>query len=311
MPRGRQPADLRARRRLHREVTGKGDLDSGRKASKWLLGRFLALAGLVIAALVGVAVNRVDISQREASTRSGPLLIASVHEDWSSDDGYMAALPSVLSPADSQALLTRFDSVDSWTENLSRTIVRSGGVRLAWVGEGNLSFTRLRLVLETTQPETVTVSDIRARVLKCGPPLAGSLIFAPPQGAADVVAIRLDLDHPEAAAMTDSERHEATGPYFRGKFLTVGRDNPQVVTIRAYTRDRHCTWELVLEASSGGRASDQAVRLDDGRPFETTAWATSYAEAYSWPADGYYLLRVEGPVARDGAMVPGETGADS
>jgi hypothetical protein len=277
---------------------------NGRLASRWLVARVLALLGLIISAAVGVAVNRIDARQQEASRHAEPLLITSATEDWSMDDGYMWAVPGRLSTDDAQALVRRYSAIDPWVAAMERVAAHGQGVRLALVTDDRLSFTRVRIVLRTTQSDTVTVSNLSVRQLRCGPPIQGTLIAAPPQGEVPVSGIRVDLDHPDAPALLDSgtESTDPPSPYFRNRFITVGKSDPQVIELRAFTSERSCAWELEADASAGDRVVRQPIRLSNGEPFQTTAWAPAYSDAFTWPGDGTYLVHKAGPVTVKGAL---------
>jgi hypothetical protein len=107
-------------------------------------------------------------------------------------------------------------------------------------------------------------------------------VFGPPEGAYDIPSLAFDLDTAETSAQDMGEDGRFKGSYFSRKFITVGRDEPMVLLVHAFTAKKYCQWELILTATVDGVETQYPIRRPDGAPFETTALTRSYDQAFDF-----------------------------
>ncbi|WIM92455.1 hypothetical protein ACTOB_004395 [Actinoplanes oblitus] len=290
----------RARRNRPRRRT---EVPPGTVASKrsWLTAKGLALLGIVVTAVVGsgvaLAVQRLDAADRRRTQARVPLLVVTADYAFADDAGEVWALPRAVSAAGAGRLVQQFDDPAAWRANIVAVARAEGGTKLGQQIDGAAtSITPIRIALTTTVEDTVLVEDITARTLACADPPRASIIFAGSQGVVATARMSVEIDTGNHQAVTE-ESGAPRRPYFDERFLTVGRADPQVVTVDAVTRRQACTWELVITASAGQRRQSVPVRLAGGRPMRSSAWVRDYGERFLW-TDGLQLSRLPAGTVR-------------
>ena len=267
----------------------------------WLTAKGLALLGIVVTAVVGsgvaLAFQRLDAAaQRRAQART-PLLVINADYAFADEAGEVWALPRTVSAAGTQRLVQPFDDPEKWRENIVAVARAEGGIKLGQqVDDAATSITPIRIALTTTVEDTVLVENITARTLACTDPPRGSIIFAGSQGVVETARMSVDIDTGSHQAMAE-QSGAPRRPYFDERFITVGRGDPQVVTVDAVTQRQACTWELVITASAGKRRQTVPVRLAGGRAMQSSAWVRDYDERFFW-TEGLQLSRLPAGTAR-------------
>jgi hypothetical protein len=112
--------------------------------------------------------------------------------------------------------------------------------------------------------DQVLISGIRARVLERKPPLAGTGFECPTAGAAEIRAVRIDLDEPDPTGLVIEGDDEGAVAF------TVAENETEVFDITASTERCYCRWVLELVTTQGG--DEELITVpEDETPFETTA----------------------------------------
>jgi hypothetical protein len=123
--------------------------------------------------------------------------------------------------------------------------------------------TNLRVIVQGGGDQ-VLISGIRARVLDRKHPLAGTGFECPSAGAAEIRAVRIDLDEPDPTGQVIEGGDE--GPVA----FTVAENETEVFDITAFTERCYCKWVLELVTTQGG--DEEVITVpEDETPFETTA----------------------------------------
>jgi hypothetical protein len=122
---------------------------------------------------------------------------------------------------------------------------------------------------------------MRVHIVKRESPISGTLFYGEPQGEGEAIGLAFNLDASDPIALrTDESGLPTNQAYFSKKFVSLQPGEPTVFNILAYTKKCYCEWELVIDTVVAGKSQKLIVR-DEGRPFRTTALASSYGEAYS------------------------------
>jgi hypothetical protein len=142
--------------------------------------------------------------------------------------------------------------------------------------------TPLKLVVTGCGPNTVTITNMHAAVSKRAEPLAGSVVLWPPQGSFETIALALDLDSPEPAALTyDSLSGTRGGAYFVEHAVRVAPDETVPFEIFGQTARSYVEWTLTIDALVGGRPWQFTVKPPGGDVVRSTAAPTGgYQSAY-------------------------------
>jgi hypothetical protein len=252
---------------------------------QWSGKRVSALVAVVVVAVVtatvGLMVTRAGERTKASTEAAKPAVIIRADYNWDSADGVQWALPKAPTAEDARMITTPLKFDDPRTiERLEDYLGSRKGVKFATLRTRGQQLARVKLSIQSTREHTVAVSDLRMHTLMCGPPLRGGLVFGPPEGAYDIPSLAFDLDTAETSAQSMGEDGRFKGSYFSRKFVTVGRDEPMVLLVHAFTAKRYCQWELVLTATVDGVETQYRVRRPNGAPFETTALTRSYDQAF-------------------------------
>ncbi|GAA2146974.1 hypothetical protein GCM10009760_37310 [Kitasatospora kazusensis] len=109
----------------------------------------------------------------------------------------------------------------------------------------------------------------------CAPPLSGSLVHAPAQGAADVIPLGMTIDAPVPKMTVTAEGVGShPEPYFTGakaKTITLDRNESEAFVITAQANSAYCRWRYRIHYQVDGAAADMVLGRPDGKPFELTA----------------------------------------
>jgi hypothetical protein len=240
------------------------------------LVQVLLIAGGAVAGFSGKAALEFYTPQaaadqvRDAAGPREPLSVTAVVEHHDETQGYTWVLPDALP-----------DSVDEpeypqdGGDSLERWVSRHGGVDL-W-------FTYVKLIIKNTWSEQVSITDIRA-VVDRKPPLNGTLLWAPPQGA-DVLAkfgFNLDDSEPLARAprVDGAEQIEAgqrdvkalldRSAYLSEHKIDLAHLERETFDVIAGTTKHYCPFRIRISGLVGERSFSQEVD-DHGEPFKVTA----------------------------------------
>lgn len=226
--------------------------------------------------------------------RSGPAGLQ-VTADLSANDigpwGYASADPGFPGPGLTARLARPGAAMDS---ALAHDVRLSGGA--------SLLHQVIRLHLEGPRTGQIVVTDIRAVIRKRTPPLSGSLVWSPPQGAEDSAETLLQLDDrfpvvQSSVRDNDLDRNIPAGPYFPAHTikLTPGDPTQEVVVTASATKG---AYEYVIAVfTQSGAETQQAIVDDDGKPFRLTGFPCSGRGQASYRTS--YLAQGDTTVSRE------------
>jgi hypothetical protein len=254
---------------------------------QWSVKKGLALVGVVVVAfvtaIVGLVVTRADERTKATTEAAKPAVIIQADYDWDSSDGVVWALPETPTAEDAKVITTPLRVDDPRTiKRLEDYLVSRKGVKFSTLHSRGQQFARVKVSVQSTREHTVAVSDLRIHTVRCGSPLRGGLVYGAPQGVNDIPSLAFDLDTAETSAQDMGEDGHFKGAYFSRKFITVGRNEPMVLLVHAFTAKRYCQWELILTATVDGVETQYPIRRPDGAPFEITALNRSYDKVFDF-----------------------------
>jgi hypothetical protein len=251
-------------------------VDRFRNMVKTRRDRFIgAISAMVLIAAAGFLVAEHPWS----NAPSTPLTVDAQYE-WYPEDGVTFVLDRVLTPEESR----RIQGVEGQQE-ARRVAEDLGAVQVGSLFEGpnpSAQFARVQIAIELNQSDAVTIVGIRANILSCRSPLGGTLLWAPSQGELEVTNIAFDLDSEDPIALKPQPGGgPSSEPYRSEHYLVITSSQPVILSIDAYTEARYCEWEVELDLL--GKEEPILVRLPNGEPFRTTAFAAApYLDTYVW-----------------------------
>ncbi|MEV4005402.1 hypothetical protein [Actinomadura sp. NPDC049753] len=173
---------------------------------------------------------------------------------------------------------------------ISNILAPHSGLRMAYPLQLNRTngrmLTRLRVDLEGRRENSLLIKEIKARIIRRAPPLAGAFVNGPPQGDGDVVQLGFDLDSSDLSARETTVQGEFRGRYIDSKFITLQRGEQIPINVVAATAKYYCEWVIEVTVWTNGR--DQKMTIDDdGRPFRSTALANRYRQEFWFQASRF------------------------
>jgi hypothetical protein len=148
--------------------------------------------------------------------------------------------------------------------------------RYAWaheLGGVDAGETLVRVSISGARPAATQLQQLRAKILRCRPPLHGTLVTYLGLGSgmgARYFAIDLDHDSPPAQYVDAKGQIKDDQPFP----LRVTDADQEVFDVSATVTRRDCDWELLLDWTAGSK-SGTTVITDHGRPFRTTSGGTA------------------------------------
>lgn len=248
--------------------------------------RTIAIIGVIITALITAAVSavvsRVDSASQAHEAASEPLLVVQALYDFPPGAGSIWVSNKV--PA--KSLIQKLTGDRSLNGQMIEDAVSElDGVQVESISNSAISYTPIKISMTTTQNDKVLIKNIRVETIKCQSPISKTVIAVFPQGEYSTPHLRVDLDDP-ALGVLSAEGLGPASPYFDQRFLTVGRDDPQVVQLEASSKRQYCEWQLAIDAQMGQRSQTIQVQLAHGQPFRTSAWVGRYQYQFAWPWPG-------------------------
>jgi hypothetical protein len=114
---------------------------------------------------------------------------------------------------------------------------------------------------ERSQP--VTITQLRPRLLSCGPPVSGAVFYAPPEGENNVkqLAVNLDRRSPVFHEWDGLSPHSATDPYFAAHTISLAEGEQISIKLMAFAGERSCKWHLDADLLVNGE--EETLTLTD------------------------------------------------
>jgi hypothetical protein len=133
--------------------------------------------------------------------------------------------------------------------------------------------TRRRIVVEGKASSTVTVTGMRARIVRELPPYP-TAVALPPEGEGFVVTAGFNLDGPDYQALETSDdgtwEPRLGASLFGRRTVTVAPGEIVTFDVVAYGRRARYEWVISLEYVLAGERRNLEIRDLDGKPFRTS-----------------------------------------
>jgi hypothetical protein len=160
-------------------------------------------------------------------------------------------------------------------------------------------FDQMYVTLAGNHYKPVKVTRIVARVVERREPLAGTVVYAAPQGASDPESLGFDLDSsdlnarvvvtlPGEAVPTDTSKH-----YLDARQVTLNKDETLEFEITAFTTTCACRFVIDVSTDDG-----RTITVDNhGKPWEISAFSPTYARSYAieYADTGYHVVPCSWP----------------
>jgi hypothetical protein len=142
----------------------------------------------------------------------------------------------------------------------------------------------MKLIVTGQRQREVAITDMRAKLEDCEPPLQGTLFYAPPEGERENTQIGFNLDEggPVAREVNPDKSFGERGyfgrEYFKFHTETLALGQSAVFNIVATTESNYCTWYIEMEVLAAGRRENVTVGImrhgsQKPDPFRITARA--------------------------------------
>lgn len=132
------------------------------------------------------------------------------------------------------------------------------------------------VTLQGRASQQVRITDIVPEVEggTCGSPLAGSFVYAPTQGSADVIPLRVAIDErtPRLTVYSEGDGKDAE-PFFTGphaRHITLKQNESEAFVFVATSERGHCRWRYRIHYQLGGSTAETVLSRPGDRPFELT-----------------------------------------
>lgn len=256
-----------------------------RKPAAWLGGLLTVVLGGVLVSVLSMQANRVlQPSNRTPSSArevagTNPLRIVS-EEPLNLESLWSYSFPSRILLDQSQlnhinALLSSAIN-NPLTGRLPGYFSSRGGYPVTLVNT--------QVVVQNNSPKPVRILSIYA-VKSCGPPLAGTLFFAPGQAGESSVELGFNLDVPDGEARVSDGLHmvSASSPAYFSKYtINIAPGKQQVLSMYATTTRYRCSFRYRVTLLNGDEKEYQLIG-NGGKPFWVSALAgfSKYSVIYA------------------------------
>ena len=257
-----------------------------RKYLEFIQKHTIALVGVVVTALITAAasalVSRVDSASKEREAAREPLLVVQALYDFPPGAGSIW----VSNKVPTKSLVEKLTADHSlYSQTINDAVRELDAVQVEQTPNSAISYTPIKISMTTMQSDKVLIKNMRVEPTKCQSPISRTIVAVFPQGEYTTPRLRVNLDDPSLGVLS-AEGPGPASPYFDQRFLTVGRDDPQVIQLEASSKRQYCEWQLAIDAQMGQRSQTIQVRLPNGQPFRTSAWVSRYQYQFAWPWPG-------------------------
>lgn len=132
----------------------------------------------------------------------------------------------------------------------------------------------LRLTIQGTTESAVTLQGIRVRIVKrssIGNAMLYTLGWGCGAGPAVPRKFSIDLDRTSPSLHPEEGSDDSGAPIRAPSFpLVINSENPEIIDIDGNISRSECSWELLLDWTSGNKSGVTVIN-DGGSPFKTTA----------------------------------------
>jgi hypothetical protein len=132
------------------------------------------------------------------------------------------------------------------------------------------------ITLRGRAEQQVRITDVVPQIVggSCHAPLGGSLVYAPGQGAVDVIPLDVTIDAPRPRLTHWTKDGTGEKPYFTGptaKQITLDKDESEAFLVHAVARSGYCRWRYRVHYQLGGEKAEMTLARAGGKPFALTA----------------------------------------
>lgn len=219
------------------------------------------VGGFVVAAVVGLLVNRYAPTLIERVSSEGPLQALIGADGAVHSDGWSLLVPEPV-------------SVDDFPTFVDRPTAEQVRSAFSEHRPYDLGTSHLRLAVVGQSRDPVIIQGVRARVIARNPVPNGVIVMYPSAGAQEALGMQFDLDREDPQAQTDE------GPYFADYSLVLAEREAQDIRIGARSTNAAVEWNI--EISYSWRGESRLLVLDNQGETFRTAPRSATGEWFVW-----------------------------
>ena len=169
----------------------------------------------------------------------------------------------------------RFDRLQSRLRGSGSVLDEAADAVMREAGAIPATVSTMELELEGNSAQPVRITRVQAEIVKCGPPLAGTLFYSPPQGSLVVEGLGFDLDSPDPYAQNVLPGPDDVGPprfsgdYFAEHEHRLKKHDQVTFQFAARSFEQDCSFRYRFDLSVNGQRTTQLVD-NDGEPFRVS-----------------------------------------
>jgi hypothetical protein len=125
-----------------------------------------------------------------------------------------------------------------------------------------------QIVLRGNASTTVVITGVQVEK-HCGRPLAGTLLYTPPEGMAPDIQMGFNLDVPFPVAQ-DANSGGLSGSFFAEHTISLSPGETHTLFVQAVTERQYCQFTYQLTVDADGRQISEPIS-NNGKPFAISA----------------------------------------
>jgi hypothetical protein len=250
----------------------------------WVLSLVVAaLAAVAVSAMTSIPEQLMDVLALKDSLRSGDDFTAEPEIVYLDDQGRSMVTKDNVAPG-AELLDAMSKPGAAASPDCLALIKDAGGIDL-----GDLS---IRVGLQGRRNQEIRIVDIGVVIQDRSKPWQGTLFGAPPQGGTPTMQMIADLDKPKPVfgEVNDEEgpfNLKVGAPFFAKTWISLKDREPQELILRTFTRQHHVSFKLEIKYRIGDGTRTKVLD-NNGKPFEVTAEAQTYARTFELQGDFSY-----------------------
>lgn len=276
---------------------------SGRKiAARWVYGVVAALLALLVSGVVNIWFTGPTVrAEKDAEKKvedteekgTDPFVVRIREEDPGDWPTYVLSRP--LTESEKRKLR-------SFGPGAPGSFVESRAAKRYLETLGARPYSRdmtYSLTFFSARKSPLSITNLRARKLRCTEPDTVTVIQFISQGNSSVATVYFDLREPDFPALTaDTDGGHHDEPYFNHNRIDLGADvTPGALRVSGWSDEKTCEWDIQAEYRNADGVFETTIENTGGKPFVALGISRKYREYWTRiPYDGGYW-EVCGPVA--------------
>lgn len=266
----------------------------GRIAARWAYGIVAAIAALLISGVVNIwfagpttrAEKATEKKIEDTEEKNAPAFTARIKQE-DPGDWPLYVLDRPLSEAEKKQLhlLVGGDQHSLTAPRAAQRYLRKLGAITDSVN------TTYSITLFSERKSALSITDMRAKIIKCYKPQTVTVIDFITQGNSSVSSVYFDLTEVNGPARVSGVDEGRRGePYFASMKIDLGeRETPGALRVSAESYGETCEWVIVAEYRNPQGVFKAEIKNSNNKPFVAVGIPKNYREWWTRiPYDGGY-----------------------